>query len=294
MILLAGCVAEIPPQAAALPPPDAAVPVDLAPYSVAFDGSAHLLEPAHSRAELLRRRLELGAELPALSVDERARVLPRIDILALVSVTEGAFDGVATHPRDPLASLGIFQWAGERKRAVSAGSSLARFFVALEHRARGCEETPSLSCAAWKQCGDVGVTLRAGALLLHGKPATGAQLVGALGVAFGTGALRAYQLVAATDWVEQIAATKIDAPAGTTSVAALLPSARGLALAVLLGVNRPAYVAPSLSEAVGVSPGATEPELISAFRAAALSRYPAPDRERRAVRLLTAELLAAP
>jgi hypothetical protein len=266
---------------------DAAEPPPVRPFAVEIDGRHQLVLPAHNRAELIDRRLQLGAALPVLTPQERARVLPRMDVIACVSIAEGPFDGVATHRGDPMASIGIFQWAGERTRPITEGSSLQRFLAQMQSRA-GCDHCSARD--AWQAISDAGVSLDGGVTKLHGAPATGAMLETILQPLLSNPSVRAYQLVAAVDWIDRVAALPVAGvpavPLGKTL------SDRGLCTVMLLAVNRPAWVTPTL-EAAGMTVigGHNEDERIDAFCAAALKRYPEKERLARAARLLTSETL---
>ena len=250
------------------------------------------LGAAHSRNEIDRRQAQLAAEAARLPPSLRAVIVPRLRILATVSVTEGGFDGVATRAGDRAASLGIFQWAMSRKRTVDDASSLWRLFHDLKRRAARCDVSAEckLYRHAWRQCRAAGLTVAHNILRLHNKPANGGAIERALQPAMATGALRTYQLVAANDWVERIAAQPVHLTATElTTVGALLRSERALATAVLLGVNRPAYVVPALERAVTGVALDDDDALISALRREALARYTPDERDRRAMRLLTSD-----
>jgi hypothetical protein len=265
---------------------DAAVP-PMRPSAVEIDGKRRLVLPAHNRAELIDRRLQLAKALPVLTPEERTRVLPRMDVIACVSIAEGGFDGIATHAGDPMASIGIFQWAGERKQPITAGSSLERFFQQMQASAK-CDHCTARD--AWQALTDAGITLDRGVTKLRGTPATGAMLEEALRPVISNPAVQAYQLIAAVDWIDRIAQAPVAGisavPLGSTL------SDRGLCTVMLLAVNRPAWVAPALHEAgLDVLGGESEDQRIDAFRIAALKRYPDKERLARAARLLTSETL---
>ncbi len=247
------------------------------------------LMPAHSRAEIDAREAELAAAAARLPASVAATIRPRLRLIASVSVAEGRFGGVATRPRDTAASLGIFQWAMPRRVPGGAGSSLATFFDDLRRRARA-ETDPAARAlyeSAWRQCRDAGLDLRDGALLLRGEPAAADEMVRALQPAMETGALRTYQLVAAADWIDRVAGARLRRTAGT--VGQMLRSDRALSTAVLLGVNRPAWVVPSLEAAIARVGAADEGKLVWEFRHQALARYRDEERERRAMRLIVSE-----
>jgi hypothetical protein len=248
---------------------------------------------AHSRDEIDRRQAQLAAEAARLPPSLRALITARLRILATVSVTEGSFDGIATHAGDRAASLGIFQWAMSRKRTVDDGSSLWRLFHDLQRRAARCRVVSDecrLYQRAWRQCRGAGLGVRNNILRLHNKPANGAAVERALQSPMGTGALRTYQLVAANDWIERIAAQRVHLSATEeTTVGQLLRSDRALATAVLVGVNRPAYLVPALERALDGLPRDDEDALVAALRREALARYTPGERERRELRLRTSD-----
>lgn len=261
------------------------------------------VQVAHKREEIDRREALFAIEAAKLSPACAANAIP-LRVLATVSSAEGSFDGIATHPHDRAASLGIFQWATTRTRTHHAGSSLARFFSDLRRRARATRDPcAALAAAAWKECDAAGLTMRGDDLLLDGHAATGEAIERALGGAMGRegSALRTYQLVAASDWVRRIAALRVGA--GHATVGSLLRTDRALATAVLLGVNRPAWVVPSMVVAIARLPprarramrerhrldAGDERVLERELRRAALAQYRPYEREARAMRLLTSE-----
>ena len=259
------------------------------------------LPPAHSRDEIDRRQAQLAAEAERLPPSLRTLVTPRLRIIATVSVTEGGFSGIATHHGDRAASLGIFQWAMARHKSVDEGASLWRFFSDLQRRARHCDKR-SDECAlyrrAWRQCRKAGLKSAHGNLYLRGRPATGGDVERALQPAMATGALRSYQLVAACDWIARIAAQKVALPSAPSTVGALLRSDRALATAVLIGVNRPAYLVPALQRAVAavVASGTASDEeaLLRELRRETLELYKPGERDRRAMRLNTSDEAFSP
>jgi hypothetical protein len=259
-----------------------------------LDGVLRWVEPAHSRSEILARERELEEQLSILPPGLQDGLRRRLPVLAIVSVAEGGFDGIATHRGDPAASLGIFQWAMARDRTLDEGSSLSRFFRELKQRATQGHESIAREfyLSAWATCRGVGLDVKGSVLSLRGKPATGAQLEAALQHVMGAPPLRAYQLVAANDWVERIGALPIRVAGGTRSVRELLADDRALSTAVLLGVNRPAYVVPALERAVSRVGGAPVDRLLREFRRQALALYRPAERERRMMRLLTSEASA--
>jgi hypothetical protein len=248
---------------------------------------------AHSRQEIDRRQEQLAAEAEHLPPSLRTLIRPRLRIVATVSVTEGGFGGVATRPGDRAASLGIFQWAMSRQRTRDDASSLWRLFHDLKRRSASCRATNGechLYRSAWRQCRAVGLNVRNNFLRLHNKVANGGAVEHALQPVMATGALRTYQLVAANDWIERIAQKRVHVTATQLMpVGELLRGERALATAVLLAVNRPAYLAPALERALA-SVGRDDPDaLVAALRREALALYTPGERDRRALRLNTSD-----
>src|SRR5262249_31991693 len=153
---------------------------------------AHWITPAHGQDEIAARRRELEEETARLPPALGARVAPALPLMALVSTLEGRFADPATHRDDSAASLGIFQWATERRGVHAAGTTLGRFFSTLSKRAATTPEP--LYQDAWKQCVKLGLTLSGGDILIHKKRLTGGELEARLGAEMGRGALRSYQL----------------------------------------------------------------------------------------------------
>jgi hypothetical protein len=230
------------------------------------------VSPTHGRGELAERRRVIADEAGRLPASHATRVQPLVPLIASVSVVEGSFDGIATHTRDPMASLGILQWAAPRKQTRIAGTSLGSFFATLQKRAQDGSDT--LAASAWKQLRALGFDLRAGTLTLKGKPTSAGELEKLLAPELGHGALRSYQLVAAADYWESLSAPVSTRLYGPPARAALFS----------LGVNRPGWVRPALQPFTGRIDAI-------AFVEHALTLYPASDRERRARRLATALLV---
>ncbi len=192
-------------------PPGRRISLDDGSYWVALgfttDGASprsRWIAPAHPRSEIADRRRELALESVRLPPALAARVTPQLSLMALVSTLEGRFADPATHSDDTAASLGIFQWAMERRGQHAAGSTLGRFFSTLSRRARTSEP---LFRQAWQQCAQLGLTVVGGDLLVHKRRLSGAELEAALREEMGRGALRTYQLVAALDWIEEVRGT---------------------------------------------------------------------------------------
>lgn len=247
---------------------------------------------AHTRDEVRRREQALEVELAKLPSSLRDDLRPMKRVLALVSVCEGSFDGTATHAGDPAASLGIFQWAAPRRSTTDEGSSLSRYFVALKRRAVRCDESPAqrFFCDAWAQCDKAGLDVSGGRLTLGGRPATGEAIERALQPVMAVGPLRTYQLVAAKDFVDRVAAQPVTLRGLPRTVGEVLHHPRALATAVILGVNRPSWLVPALEQAA-MSVGERDLDvLVFALRRAALARYDPAEREARAQRLLVSEV----
>jgi hypothetical protein len=242
---------------------------------------AHWISPAHGKDEIAARRRELEEEAARLPPSLAARVGPALSLMALISTLEGRFADPATHRDDSAASLGIFQWATERKGVHAAGTTLGRFFSTLAHRA--ATEPEPLYREAWKQCQKLGLSLAHGDILLEKKRLTGGELEARLGPEMGRGALRSYQLVAALDWIDDVRATVVrpgvrgasavghdyaEAERGrmitlkrdghtlelrpdgaVATVGDFFHGESALATAVSLGVNRPRYVEAALWQA---------------------------------------------
>jgi hypothetical protein len=264
-----------------------------ATWIVAIINNARLwLPPAHSRQEIDLREAELANEAARLPPQLRVAIGRRIRLLATVSVAEGDFGGIATHVGDPAASLGLFQWAMARRRAVDEHSSLWRFFADLKRRALSgsTSEDAALFGAAWRQCRNAGLEVNGERLLLHGRAATGDDIERTLQPVFGVGALRTYQLVAANDWVDRIAHQGVRNGPRRVGVGDVLSSDQALATAVLLGVNRPSYVVPVLQAAIDRVGVDDVGRLVGQLRTEALARYARKERERRGMRLLTSDM----
>jgi hypothetical protein len=255
---------------------------------VAFDKTWRM--PAHSPREVDRREVELRDEAEKLPRSLKAKVTPRLRLMATISATEGGF-GDTAGPGDTSASLGIFQWAASRKRAGCAGTSLSRFLGDLRRRTatERHREQRVLYRAAWQEVNAAGVDLRDGKILLRRKPAHASEVEQVLQNPMNSGSLRTYQLVAALDWIDRIGNGKVKVGRRQTTVQKLLPSDHGMATAVLLGVNRPAWVVPSLTEAAKQAGTRDEGKLLYAFRHRALTRYTDAEHDRRVARLLTSE-----
>jgi hypothetical protein len=132
--------------------------------------------------------------------------------------------------------------------------------------------------------------VRRGQLHLKGRPASGGEIEVALERVFGQRALRTYQLVAANDWIDRVAAGALKgAQAQPTTVGAVMRSERALAIATLLGINRPAYLVPSVQGALDRVGAVDEDRLLGELRREALTRYRPGERRRRAMRFITGD-----
>lgn len=270
-------------------------------------GGSRWEPPAHRREEIEAREAEMRQELLRLPAHWSAQITPRLRVIAAVSSAEGDFGGIATHAGDPAASLGIFQWAAARFGPVASDSSLARFFARLRAHDRRGDALAPLSAAAWRQCRDVGLDIRSGAVTWRSAAATGELLERNLAAEMGRegGALRTMQLVIAWSELRQIAERRVTVGGTQWKAENVLRSDRAFATAALLAINRPAWLVPSLSEAIAAAPESTraklrrgdaldeqeERALERELRRRALGRYRSNEREARAMRLLTSENL---
>lgn len=233
----------------------------------------------HNRQEFAARRDEIEQEVRNLPADLAKTVEDDVDIMAMVSIIEGPWSGKSPS-WDVEASLGIFQWGAEKKRTATTGSSLGRFYETLEARAAAASktsakdrsETDRFYVDTWTEVTDAGLSIKAGTLQIGGKDATGGEVETALEGPMGTGNLRAYQLIAAKDWLDDLRAktvrpmsygakllhpgfsatgptitqgdrkVRIDAPGWAATVGTVCTSKKALALMANLLVNRPAWV----------------------------------------------------
>src|SRR4051812_7216989 len=131
-------------------------------------------------------------------------------VIPAVMAHEGRFED-ASMAGDPMASIGIFQWSMAKSSTSNRGASAVAFFAKLKDRATnppaGVDPAEQkLYTDAWAQVTAHKIDVdAAGDVVVDGKKATGADIESALtgkGGAMDTGALRSYQLVAATDWIE--------------------------------------------------------------------------------------------
>lgn len=261
-----------------------------------------------TRKEILARRQELATAATRLPARLQPEVGSYLDLLAVVSAIEGGF-GSTSGPGDTHASLGIFQWAMQRDQAMATGS-LGRFFRDLKARAQAAA-ADRFFVEAWAECTAQGLDTRQAQgrtiLTIAGADATGDRVERALAGAMARGNLAAYQLIASLDWIadfktaaitpgangrlllghewEQIgtnpprarlasAKGKLDiAAANFTRVSQVFTSQAALATAIMLGVNRPSYVALALWRALGpnADPLARTGELLDAVLAACIA-----------------------
>jgi hypothetical protein len=228
-----------------------------------------------SDADIAARRRTLETAAGSVPAALRQQVTDMLDLLAVVSVVEGGF-GSTSGAGDTHASLGIFQWAMARNQWQQTGS-LGRFFWDLKTRAQA-GGAAQLFVDAWAACTGRGldIVLQGGAriLTLNGTHATGAQVEAAMSATMATGNLAAYQLVASLDWINDFRNTVISpgalgarwvghkwtptgaqsgrlvlgartldiAAAGVAPLSRVFTTTASLATAIMLGVNRPAYV----------------------------------------------------
>jgi hypothetical protein len=179
-----------------------------------------------------------------------------------------------------MASLGVFQWGATKATTAKTNSSLGEFYVDLQARAdasakkaeKDRTETDRFYMDTWKQATDAGLSISGGKLRIGGKDATGGEVETALATPMGTGKLRAYQLKAAKDWLDDLRAKtarpmtygatflhpgfnqsgptiksggrtiKLSAPSTATTVGQVCTSKKAMALMANLLVNRPAWV----------------------------------------------------
>ena len=233
----------------------------------------------HDRQEFAVRRDEIEKEVKNLPADLAKTVEDDVDVMAMVSIIEGPWSGKSPS-WDVEASLGVFQWGAEKKTKATTSSSLGGFYKTLEDRSTAASKTAAKDRSptdqfyvdTWKQVTDAGLSIAGGTLQIGGKDATGGEVETALEGPMGTGKLRAYQLVAAKDWLDDLRAktvrpmtygakllhagfsaagptikdgdrsVRIDAPAWAATVGAVCTSKKALALMANLLVNRPAWV----------------------------------------------------
>lgn len=252
--------------------------------------SARWVRAKATAATIAARRHDFELAATNVPAGLRQSVIDQLDLLAVVSVIEGSF-GAKSGAGDTAASLGIFQWAMTRNQWQETGS-LGQFFWDLKTRAQaaGAER---LFVDAWATCTSKGLDIvnqvidahERKVISLNGAHATGEQVETALAGAMATGNLASYQLVAGLDWINNfkdtiiapgplgrtwlghgwtktgaqtgrfvVGARRLDiASAGVTRLSQVFTQEASLATAVMLGVNRPAYVPLALWRALGTS-----------------------------------------
>jgi hypothetical protein len=233
----------------------------------------------HDRKEFETRKAEIRKEIANLPSDLATGVEDDLDIMSMVSIIEGPWRSKSPS-WDKMASLGVFQWGATKAKTAETSSSLGQFYVGLQGRAdtagkkaeKDRTDTDRFYIDTWKQATDAGLSIAGGKLRIGGKDATGGEVESALATPMGTGKLRAYQLQAAKDWLDDLRAKtarpmtygakmlhagfsargpaiksgartiKLSAPSTATTVGQVCTSKKALALMANLLVNRPAWV----------------------------------------------------
>jgi len=233
----------------------------------------------HDRKEFETRKGEIRKEIANLPSDLATGVEADLDIMSMVSIIEGPWRSKSPS-WDKMASLGVFQWGATKATTAKTNSSLGEFYVDLQARAdasakkaeKDRTDTDRFYMDAWKQATDAGLSISSGKLRIGGKDATGGEVETALATPMGTGKLRAYQLKAAKDWLDDLRAKtarpmtygatflhpgfnqsgptiksggrtiKLSAPSTATTVGQVCTSKKAMALMANLLVNRPAWV----------------------------------------------------
>jgi hypothetical protein len=249
----------------------------------------------HDRKEFEDRRDEVRKELANLPSDEAKSVEDDLDIIAMVSIIEGPWRSKSPS-WDKMASLGVFQWGATKKTIAKTNSSLGVFYKTLEGRAAAASktakadrtETDQFYIDAWTEATNAGLSISDGKLQIAGKDATGGEVESALATPMGTGKLRAYQLIAAKDWLDDLRVETarpmsygatllhpgfsakgpaikegdrkivIGRPTWATTVGDVCTSKKALALMANLLVNRPAWVNTVLWRALAPSDASTK------------------------------------
>ncbi|HEY6908339.1 MAG TPA: N-acetylmuramoyl-L-alanine amidase [Myxococcales bacterium] len=237
--------------------------------------------PGHGRSDLDARAREIDAEIEKIpaAAAERQSIEQYRNIIVAVAAHEGSFGAVSPNT-DDMASLGIFQWGAPKKKTAS-DSSLGRFFRDLSDRAAAppAGTPPALAqiyTDAWGQCTAQNLGVQNQQILVNGAAATGASVETLMHAEMAKDALRTYQLIAAVDWIERFRGTivrpgvngkqwiqngyddpDIDGQRATLkrgattfelrvdshlTIGEIFTTARELASAVILGVNRPHFV----------------------------------------------------
>jgi hypothetical protein len=277
--------------------------------------TARWVPPAHSKQEVDDRDRSIRAEAGKLpSGSDADQAVQRVTkTISVISTVEGDFGSESTS-EDDHASLGIFQWAMTKGSSADAGS-LGQFFRTLKQRSAAAGAKPEkdrseedkLYLRAWKQCTAQGLDVAGKKITIHGKPATGGEVEGAMSEEMAKGSLRSYQLIAAKDWIEEFRATVVrPGPAGAdaighgysetadgksavltaganslaldaaapATVGSLFASEKAVANAIMLGVNRPNFVEAALWRALAPT---TDPKAEAEARLTALMAILAPE-----------------
>ena len=233
----------------------------------------------HDRKEFETRRSDIRKEIANLPSDLAKGVEDDLDVMAMISIIEGPWRSKSPS-WDKMASLGVFQWGATKATVAKTSSSLGKFYVDLQARAdAGTKKAESDRTStdrfyidAWKEAADAGLSIAGGKLRIGGTDATGGEVETALATPMGSGKLRAYQLQAAKDWLDDLRAKtarpmtygatmlhpgysargptiksgartiKLNTPSWATTVGQVCTSKKALALMANLLVNRPAWV----------------------------------------------------
>ncbi|HEX8071612.1 MAG TPA: DUF4157 domain-containing protein [Pyrinomonadaceae bacterium] len=135
------------------------------------------------RSEVASAKQTISSQVAKLPTSLQADAKKYAQLIAVVSSVEGSFGATsgahgatlaARMKQDTSASLGIFQWAHDRAKAVQRGSSLGDFFYTLKQRAdeaakvkeEARTEEQKLYVAAWKQCTDLGFAFEGNTLTM--------------------------------------------------------------------------------------------------------------------------------
>lgn len=277
----------------------------------------------HDRKEFGTRRDEIRKEIANLPDELATGVEDDLDIIAMVSIIEGPWR--AKSPSwDKMASLGVFQWGAKKSAVATTGTSLGKFYLDLERQADAAEkkaakdrtDADTFLIEAWKEATDAGLSIAGGKLRLAGKNATGGEVEAALAGSMGSGKLRAYQLVAAKAFLDELrdktvrpityGATLLhpgfvargpvikhgdrkivlSTPTWATTIGAVCSSKKALALMANLLVNRPAWTNTAVWRALAPADAADQAhtlveKLIAAQDAAEAAAAPPPTAKRR-------------
>jgi hypothetical protein len=233
----------------------------------------------HDRKEYETRKGEIKKEIANLPSDLASGVEDDLEIMAMVSIIEGPWRSKSPS-WDKMASLGVFQWGATKATTAKTSSSLGQFYVGLQSRAdasakkaeKDRTDTDRFYIDTWKQATDAGLSISGGNLRIGGNDATGGEVETALATPMGSGKLRAYQLQAAKDWLDDLRGKvarpltygdtllhkgfsqsgptiksggrtiKLGPPSTATTVGQVCTSKKAMALMANLLVNRPAWV----------------------------------------------------